>query len=796
MQAILAGNHQTVVETVSKNVGQEIAERYMDPEVDFALDRQIYRSIRAASRERTERHLKASPPTATATVTQAKEDEAQNLYSILLKMGNPNPISNGNGLATRTKERSPEIPFEQFRYSPKLTNYTGEPAKTPQEIKAIQELQSCVATNIRNLGSKALNTAEIAKQCKRLMVAYNIGQRLFAKYVMNQSQGSLSELLSKPRHWAKLTDKGREAFRRIYGWLSDDKAIDLLVSLSPRRVFPSEQKVEHPTPESMWESNSNKLPQEDPDEARRRIGAVSAREDQYRLAGTSQAANSGTTQRNSRWRHDDIPKEKIMSIFQTELAKLREQESNLERAIASRTFGTGHVRRMDDLNSPYHEMSHSERMASINQAHQVREAEEDEREEETAREVMSARMKQPLAPINQEEFEMFGHIDTEDVVRQIKEFLSMNSISQRQFGEHVLGLSQGSVSDLLARPKQWNQLTQKGREPFIRMKLFMQDIAAAGEKAKREKRIEERTQKADSPKGDLPKFSAIITTTPLANSSDVIVKEEVIDDDYPDESPSSQPDVIPEPDTALLVRKVKDRLHLHGISQRLFGEHVLGISAGGCSELFLRPRAWNTLNARGKEPYEKIITWLQDKDAIPKLLAKERAEAGLPSEIVNENGKRRLSDPPYDPPPRKVQRTVITDQQKEALRFVFQHEHHPSQKTVELLSMKLNLNIRTVNNWFHNHRTRQKASLKEGKVYSPAIGSRPKSTNWQEDLADMLENLTQSCYDDPLPTMVSLPNLFSSSSDDSKEDKEEKEKPSQLDKAVERIRLLAAAKCT
>lgn len=78
--------------------------------------------------------------------------------------------------------------------------------------------------------------------------------------------------------------------------------------------------------------------------------------------------------------------------------------------------------------------------------------------------VMSARMRVGLSPITQDQFEMFGHIDTEDVVKQvcylkgfyfswncsssnilliqIKEFLSMNSISQRQFGEHVLGLSQ------------------------------------------------------------------------------------------------------------------------------------------------------------------------------------------------------------------------------------------------------------------------------------------------------------------------------------------------------------------
>lgn len=50
----------------------------------------------------------------------------------------------------------------------------------------IKVLQIRVAANVRALGGRALNTAEIARQCKRLMVAYNIGQRLFAKYVMNQ----------------------------------------------------------------------------------------------------------------------------------------------------------------------------------------------------------------------------------------------------------------------------------------------------------------------------------------------------------------------------------------------------------------------------------------------------------------------------------------------------------------------------------------------------------------------------------------------------------------------------------
>ncbi|KAG8509876.1 Homeobox protein cut-like 1 [Galemys pyrenaicus] len=46
---------------------------------------------------------------------------------------------------------------------------------------------------------------------------------------------------------------------------------------------------------------------------------------------------------------------------------------------------------------------------------------------------------------------------------------------QRLFGETILGLTQGSVSDLLARPKPWHKLSLKGREPFVRMQLWLND---------------------------------------------------------------------------------------------------------------------------------------------------------------------------------------------------------------------------------------------------------------------------------------------------------------------------------
>jgi hypothetical protein len=87
-------------------------------------------------------------------------------------------------------------------------------------------------------------------------------------------------------------------------------------------------------------------------------------------------------------------------------------------------------------------------------------------------------LKSVLPPVSQEQFDKYSFINTDDLVRRVKDLLSKYSISQRLFGEYILGLSQGSVSDLLARPKPWIMLTQKGREPFIRMQIFIDDSNA------------------------------------------------------------------------------------------------------------------------------------------------------------------------------------------------------------------------------------------------------------------------------------------------------------------------------
>ena len=68
-------------------------------------------------------------------------------------------------------------------------------------------------------------------------------------------------------------------------------------------------------------------------------------------------------------------------------------------------------------------------------------------------------------------------LDTQTITTKIKEALLANNIGQKIFGEAVLGLSQGSVSELLSKPKPWHMLSIKGREPFIRMQLWLSDPA-------------------------------------------------------------------------------------------------------------------------------------------------------------------------------------------------------------------------------------------------------------------------------------------------------------------------------
>ena len=70
---------------------------------------------------------------------------------------------------------------------------------------------------------------------------------------------------------------------------------------------------------------------------------------------------------------------------------------------------------------------------------------------------------------------MSEEIDTQELTARVRDLLQSHGLGQKLFGEAVLELSQGSVSELLAKPKPWSLLSAKGREPFIRMRSWLAD---------------------------------------------------------------------------------------------------------------------------------------------------------------------------------------------------------------------------------------------------------------------------------------------------------------------------------
>lgn len=105
------------------------------------------------------------------------------------------------------------------------------PKSDPMEAK----LQEMLRYNMDKYANQNLDTLHISRRVRELLSVHNIGQRLFAKYVLGLSQGTVSELLSKPKPWDKLTEKGRDSYRKMHAWGCDDNAILLLKSLIPKK---------------------------------------------------------------------------------------------------------------------------------------------------------------------------------------------------------------------------------------------------------------------------------------------------------------------------------------------------------------------------------------------------------------------------------------------------------------------------------------------------------------------------------------------------------------------------------
>nr|XP_025045174.1 homeobox protein cut-like 2 [Pelodiscus sinensis] len=665
------------------------------------------------------------------------------------------------------------------------------------------------------------DTAEIAFQVKEQLLKHNIGQRVFGHYVLGLSQGSVSEILARPKPWRKLTVGGKEPFLKMKQFLSDEQNVLALRtiqvrqrgSITPRIRTPetgsddaiknileqAKKEIESqkggetkslaaPQAVTNGNSNSEEAIKSILEQARREMQAQQQALLEIESGGSSRPEAAPPTERSTlatvsqnivqayiKQEEGTLGTGSSSTSTQTSLAVLspaafvqsiiRKVKSEIgdagsyfdqhwasERSLLSQPY-TSVSPSLSSSSSSYSslangrawlrgEPSEEELAAGDEEPHKAVEM----KSEGASSEPQSAgrlsyypayvprTLKPTVPPLTPEQYEMYMYreVDTLELTRQVKEKLAKNGICQRIFGEKVLGLSQGSVSDMLSRPKPWSKLTQKGREPFIRMQLWLNDQLGQGI-----------SQQPNPPQASPGQPQSSPSTPPSQLEQDksppeplMITLESSKENQQPESRstsslsgktcPNNQAPVgiqeivamSPELDTYSITKKVKEVLTDNNLGQRLRGESILGLTQGSVSDLLSRPKPWHKLSLKGREPFVRMQLWLNDPHNVDKLRDMKKLEKKgnmgcwdcircwdcklqMLSLQAQDLGLLQVKKP----------RVVLAPEEKEALKKAYPGEPYPSQQTIELLSFQLNLKTNTVINWFHNYRSRMRREM-------------------------------------------------------------------------------------
>jgi hypothetical protein len=106
---------------------------------------------------------------------------------------------------------------------------------TGQQLNSVQWTKLSCPSPTNNHSLEPLDTTYVSNIVRKILAQHNIGQRVFARCILSLSQGTVSELLSKPKPWSKLTEKGKESYRKMWSWANSEESILTLKSISPRK---------------------------------------------------------------------------------------------------------------------------------------------------------------------------------------------------------------------------------------------------------------------------------------------------------------------------------------------------------------------------------------------------------------------------------------------------------------------------------------------------------------------------------------------------------------------------------
>ncbi|XP_047246583.1 cut-like homeobox 1b isoform X2 [Girardinichthys multiradiatus] len=544
------------------------------------------------------------------------------------------------------------------------------------------------ATTGSVLDGEDMDTAEIARQVKEQLIKHNIGQRVFGHYVLGLSQGSVSEILARPKPWNKLTIRGKEPFHKMRQFLADEQNILALRSIQGRQREGSGQpqlsRVFQDAPKRRTHSNTPshtgnitarvRTPEAGSDEAIKSILEQAKRELQVQKADLSHAQPSYTGLKGGGGGGigsggGSGSDEAIRSILEQARREMEAQQAALEPILKA--------------------SSASSSSASLSQ-----------------RDILSSTLTAPLPPYNPLALSLkkppSSHLSSPPSPSPVLDFSSggkregraSSGIDMSADGAFRLGRSsegtarpgsaigggywreqwwsnmhsdhrrtmssqvgeenhnqedskEGILSDSLTRHKPWNKLNQRSREPsYLRMQTWLNGDQGQNAHIQQAQNQEgtPKTSASCSPAPESPLSSAEesvngLAGDPLASQSSSLKP--------PSEDPSggeSQPGtplplpghsglsiqemvaMSPELDTYAITKKVKEVLTDNNLGQRLFGETILGLTQGSVSDLLARPKPWHKLSLKGREPFVRMQLWLQDPHSVEKLMDMKRLE--------------------------------------------------------------------------------------------------------------------------------------------------------------------------
>ena len=94
------------------------------------------------------------------------------------------------------------------------------------------------------LNSEVLDTAKICGNVLGLLQENKIPVAQFALHALKRSQGRASEILNKPKAYEKLSEEGREPYKKIKKWLDQkDPIADIRGKMQGKNIFVTLQEL-------------------------------------------------------------------------------------------------------------------------------------------------------------------------------------------------------------------------------------------------------------------------------------------------------------------------------------------------------------------------------------------------------------------------------------------------------------------------------------------------------------------------------------------------------------------------